>query len=192
MCSTSASLNAFDILKPSAYKADLWRYCILYKCGGVYLDIKYVGLNFFRFSQYIVREHFVSDVNGVDIYNAFMICKAGNNILLDCINQIVEHVKHRIYYNDIYLSGGYGLSITGPVLLGEMYRKNGGKMEDLVLKHYAIFEGEKKITSFTIKNIQTGDFLLGMYPTYRIELDKYKKCQNYYELYLQKRIYNEW
>ena len=33
-------LNAFDTLIPGAYKADLWRYCILYKNGGVYLDIK--------------------------------------------------------------------------------------------------------------------------------------------------------
>ena len=34
-------LNAFNKLKPGAFKADLWRYCILYKKGGIYLDIKY-------------------------------------------------------------------------------------------------------------------------------------------------------
>ena len=32
---------AYDRLIPTAFKADLWRYCILYKYGGVYLDIKY-------------------------------------------------------------------------------------------------------------------------------------------------------
>ena len=31
---------AFDSLVPGAYKSDLWRYCILYKLGGVYFDIK--------------------------------------------------------------------------------------------------------------------------------------------------------
>ena len=32
---------AYDRLIPTAFKADLWRYCVLYKFGGVYLDIKY-------------------------------------------------------------------------------------------------------------------------------------------------------
>lgn len=34
-------LDAYDRLVPGAYKADLWRYCVLYKTGGVYLDIKF-------------------------------------------------------------------------------------------------------------------------------------------------------
>ena len=33
-------LMAYDLLIPTAFKADLWRYCILYKYGGVYLDSK--------------------------------------------------------------------------------------------------------------------------------------------------------
>jgi mannosyltransferase OCH1-like enzyme len=32
---------AFDKLKPGAYKADLWRYCVLYIHGGIYLDINF-------------------------------------------------------------------------------------------------------------------------------------------------------
>lgn len=32
---------AYDLLIPSAFRADLWRYCILYMFGGVYMDIKY-------------------------------------------------------------------------------------------------------------------------------------------------------
>ena len=34
-------LYAYDLLIPTAFKADLWRYCVLYKFGGVYLDVKY-------------------------------------------------------------------------------------------------------------------------------------------------------
>jgi len=34
-------VNAYDLLIPTAFKADLWRYCILYMYGGVYMDIKY-------------------------------------------------------------------------------------------------------------------------------------------------------
>jgi mannosyltransferase OCH1-like enzyme len=42
-------LHAFDKLIPGAFKADLWRYCILYKKGGIYLDIKYQCENNFKF-----------------------------------------------------------------------------------------------------------------------------------------------
>ena len=34
-------LNAYDSLIPGAYKADLWRLCILYINGGIYLDMKF-------------------------------------------------------------------------------------------------------------------------------------------------------
>ena len=37
-------LIAYDRLIPTAFKADLWRYCVLYKYGGVYLDVKYGGV----------------------------------------------------------------------------------------------------------------------------------------------------
>jgi hypothetical protein len=33
-------INKFNSLKIGAHKADLWRYCVLYHYGGVYLDIK--------------------------------------------------------------------------------------------------------------------------------------------------------
>lgn len=38
-------LTAYDRLIPTAFKADLWRYCVLYKYGGVYLDVKYGGVS---------------------------------------------------------------------------------------------------------------------------------------------------
>ena len=33
--------QAYQTLVPGAFKADLWRYCVLYINGGIYLDIKY-------------------------------------------------------------------------------------------------------------------------------------------------------
>jgi mannosyltransferase OCH1-like enzyme len=36
-------LNAFDCLKPGAYKADLFRYCYLYINGGCYFDNKMIN-----------------------------------------------------------------------------------------------------------------------------------------------------
>ena len=34
-------LEAYNSLIPCSYKSDLWRYCVLYINGGIYLDIKY-------------------------------------------------------------------------------------------------------------------------------------------------------
>ena len=38
----SEVLWAYDKLIPGAYKADLWRYCVLYINGGIYVDIKFI------------------------------------------------------------------------------------------------------------------------------------------------------
>ena len=62
-------LNAYDRLIPGAYKADLWRYCILYKYGGIYLDIKYVPDNNFKFVNLLTKEHFVLDQDNDGIYH---------------------------------------------------------------------------------------------------------------------------
>ena len=42
-------VNAFRRLIPCAYKADLWRYCVMYIHGGIYLDIKLRCVNGFKF-----------------------------------------------------------------------------------------------------------------------------------------------
>ena len=34
-------VDAYYRLIPGAYKADLWRYCVMYIEGGIYIDIKY-------------------------------------------------------------------------------------------------------------------------------------------------------
>jgi hypothetical protein len=40
--------DAFERLVPGAYKADLWRYCVLYVHGGIYLDMKMRCVGDFR------------------------------------------------------------------------------------------------------------------------------------------------
>ena len=34
-------VEAYDTLVPCSYKSDLWRFCVLYIQGGIYVDIKY-------------------------------------------------------------------------------------------------------------------------------------------------------
>ena len=54
-------LDAYNSLVPGAYKADLWRYCILYIYGGIYIDIKLEPINGFRFRELLDKEYFVLD-----------------------------------------------------------------------------------------------------------------------------------
>ncbi|MDZ4404014.1 glycosyltransferase [Prosthecobacter sp.] len=111
--------DAFDALVPGAYKADLWRYCVLHVHGGIYLDIKFRPLNGFRFSELEDKEYFCRDLDDtkrgtLGIYNAILICRAGNPILKQCIDQIVRHVEED-YYGFDYLCP------TGPALIGRFF-----------------------------------------------------------------------
>ena len=110
-------LDAYDSLIPGAYKADLWRLCVLFINGGIYMDIKFCCVNGFRLIELTENEHFVKDRPIHSIYNALMVCKKGNMFLLKCIRQIVENVKHKFY-------GNSPLSPTGPEMLGAVCINN--------------------------------------------------------------------
>jgi hypothetical protein len=65
----------------------------------------------------VEKEHFVLDrLPPLSIYNALMVCKAGNPFLLDAIHTIVQNVKNKFY-------GSSPLSPTGPVMLGNLIIK---------------------------------------------------------------------
>ena len=170
-------LDAYDRLIPGAYKADLWRYCILYKYGGIYLDIKYVPDNNFKFVNLLTKEHFVLDQDNEGIYNAFMVCKAGNEILLKAINQIVENVKNKFYGNSF-------LEPTGPKLLSK-YFTHQEKMA-LDMKHGLRASGtedSKKYISYN--NID----VVKCYSGYHNERSKYSEKKHYSQLWNERNVY---
>jgi len=109
------TIYAYDSLVPGAYKADLWRYCILYVYGGIYLDIKYKCVNDFKLSTLMNKEQYVRDYFD-GIYQAFLICLPKNEILMKCIHQIIIHVKTKSYL-------ATALSITGPQLINKFFTK---------------------------------------------------------------------
>ena len=120
--------NTYDKLIPGAYKADLWRYCVLYKMGGIYMDIKLSCINGFRLIELTENEHLVKDRPINSIFNSFMVCKKGNFFLLKAINKIVENVKNNFY-------GSSALSPTGPEMLGKLIINNRYKL-NVDMQHY--------------------------------------------------------
>lgn len=120
-------LYTFDKLKPGAYKADLWRYCILYINGGIYLDIKFRCTNNFKLIYLTDSEYFVRDRNyqGIHcgVYNGLIISMPYNSILIKTINNIVDNVKNTFYKN-IYNNTIDALMVSGPLLLSKQFNIN--------------------------------------------------------------------
>jgi mannosyltransferase OCH1-like enzyme len=167
-------LNAFDRLIPGAYKADLWRYCILYKNGGIYLDIKYRPLNNFRFINMTEKEHWVLDADNFAIYNALMVCKPGNEILLNVINRIVVNVKNKYYGNSF-------LEPTGPLLLSTFFNQTEKQMFDM--KHFEIINSDSKVILYN------NYIIFKSYNGHINDRNKYSKTRHYSDLWNMKQIY---
>lgn len=167
-------LVAFNKLIPGAYKADLWRYCVLYKLGGIYLDIKYRPVKGFKFINLTEKEHWVLDNDGHGVYNALMVCKPGNQILLNAINQIVQNVKTKFY-------GGSCLDPTGPKLLAKYFNNN--QKSQFELKH-SFFENHSN-RFIHYKNY----IILKSYNGYLEEHGKNQKVEHYSILWGRRMIY---
>jgi mannosyltransferase OCH1-like enzyme len=167
-------VNAFHKLIPGAYKADLWRLCILYINGGFYMDIKLQCVNKFKLIELSESEHFVLDrpSNSLHIYNALLISKAGNPFLKSCIDAIVANVNSKYY-------GESPLSPTGPELLGHI--KTLFKYNIPIDLVYPL-----KYNEYIMYNRR---LILRNYDGYRKEQSK---CQIHYQtLWIEKKIYND-
>jgi len=113
-------LYAYNNLIPGAFKADLFRYCILYQEGGIYIDCKMIPYKPFREiikpddTCILVNNTFETD--SVSIYNAFICSEPKNNLFLECICQIVNNNLNLYYPNDPF-------AVSGPSLLYKIYKK---------------------------------------------------------------------
>lgn len=107
-------LRAYDTLIPISFKSDLFRFCVVYKEGGVYLDIKFEPINGFKL-LYLVKNKQVwaSEMANVATTGIFM-SVPGNPILRRAIDMIKYNVANR-------RMGGWPSSVTGPYLLTDAF-----------------------------------------------------------------------
>ena len=103
-------------------------YCFLYKNGGIYLDSKYYCINGFNFILLTDKEYFCKDIDHSlgGIYNAIIICKPKNKILLKSIKQLVKNVKNEYY-------GSAPHCPTGPGMLKSFFTQQ--QLDNLELTH---------------------------------------------------------
>ena len=108
-------LTYYNSLKPGAYKADFFRYLVLFREGGVYLDCKS--------STIIPLRAFIKDDIGfvsfkdkpIGTIQISFIASIANHILLGkCIELCVNNIKNKNY-------GLNALDITGPQICGRAF-----------------------------------------------------------------------
>lgn len=174
-------VKCYDKLIPGAYKADLWRLCMLYINGGIYMDIKLHCINGFKLIELTKSEHFVQDrPKPLSIYNAFLSCKPKNPFILEAIYVIVENIQKKFY-------GDCWLSVTGPVLLGKLALKH-NKQLPIDMEHYRT--SEKCGCGFIRYNNM--DIMRTEYPEYSGERKMiYDKInlQHYSQMWDEKKVY---
>ena len=110
--------KAYKKLKPLAFKADLWRLCILYQYGGVYADaycVPYVSIKeVINKANLSMKSKFIASLDckqaGGGIHNGFIISTPRHPFLKRCIKDIVKNVESNEYTDKV-------LGVTGPICL---------------------------------------------------------------------------
>lgn len=174
-------VDAFNTLKPGAYKSDLWRYCVLYKEGGVYLDIKFYSvvplLNIIRDNPIIYVRDLPHPCGG--IYNAFMASPPNNDIFKHCIDDIVNSCKLKLYKDT-------QLSITGPCLLGDMVKKYIEADHVQKLPFNIVWHWQDRNSDIHYNN----EVIIKSYIEYRAEQSTFQKTMYYSDMWAAKDVYN--
>jgi mannosyltransferase OCH1-like enzyme len=146
-------LKAYDMVIPGAYKADVFRYLLLFREGGVYMDCKSSTILPLRdFIPHTATFAVFRDRPKGSLLNSFMAVTANHPILKIVIDLTIDNILNKRYNNN-------SLDITGPQTLGRAFNIfNGrpelediepgvyGKNRDLVIlgSFYVIGEGDNE------------------------------------------------
>jgi hypothetical protein len=127
----SPVLAAFDRLKPYSYKADLARYCVVYRLGGFYLDqsvndVKLPDTGDFEFVGFRDGN---ADFTSWKVATNYYFARAGSVILDDAIQQVLENCDREYYGKDPHFP-------TGPHVLGRSVAKLAPDLDVLIGQYY--------------------------------------------------------
>jgi mannosyltransferase OCH1-like enzyme len=107
-------VDAYLKLLPKAYQADFFRYLILFKYGGIYMDFSMKPLITIDKIIKSYTEVYVRDQKHINIYNAFIATTKSSQILNDCIKKCLYNIENENYGNNV-------LCVTSPAILGETF-----------------------------------------------------------------------
>jgi mannosyltransferase OCH1-like enzyme len=185
----SRILNSYLRLIPGAFRADLWRCCVLYEKGGVYVDSDMICL---KSLNELIKDvdTFITcrddPMSSKFLANGFIASVPKHPFLKKMIDNIVDNVEN--------LRVKYYLDISGPGLLGKSVNEMCGRNE-----HREFELGINEINGYTFKVLkhdwQTKYFtyddspiLITEYPNKNGEMDKIGN-PSFYSLVQKGQIY---
>ena len=178
-------LQAFDSLKPGAFKCDFWRYAILYIKGGVYLDIDMVPLVPLReiikdtdeFVSIVDLKHKLYNPTGCAIYQAFIASVPKHPIMLYALELSFYNIVNRKYGKKNLLN------ITGPVVAGIATNLYFNKPSRQEISPGTYDNGKLKLLSFRkpyIYDLSDNPIFNIRFYGYNGGENNYRKTANYY------------
>jgi mannosyltransferase OCH1-like enzyme len=108
--------QAYQDIKPLAFKCDVARLCVLHRCGGIYSDLKQLSLERIDLEnvEYLITHDrklvFTQDKQVVQ--NCFFAVPAQSTLIANYLSRCVTHIQNRDYRE-------CALGITGPTVFGE-------------------------------------------------------------------------
>ncbi len=183
--------EAYQMLAPFSYKADLGRYCLLYLFGGWYFDISVSITNSLPDVETITHIVFKDAPHPIcqtwDTSTSVIYAAQGSEIMSNSINQIVENCRNKWY-------GVNALCPTGPGVLGRSIAIHGsdplimtGMLQTLTPSHYY------KNNAFVLPDgtiLAWGKKTWGTPQGNGLQALGAKGTDSYAELYNAKKIYN--
>jgi hypothetical protein len=188
---TQEVLSAYDTLEPYSYKADLGRFCLLYRLGGWYMDITVTlrdqlplvnGFDHIVFKDAPVPSQQVWETSTSLIY-----ATAGSDIMKLAIKLIVDNCNNKYY-------GISPLDPTGPGVLGRALAAFGPNQKNLTgmylsltphhaVKNYAFVLPDGQIIAWGKKTHGTKLGGLGHYGA--------NGTNDYVQMYINRKVYKE-
>lgn len=102
----ATTYKAYKMLNVGAARADFWRYCIMYKKGGIYLDI---DACIYQSLDRLIGEHdraIISREQNEGIFVQWcMMFEAGHPILKETIAQVIQNVLAKTTTDVFHLTG---------------------------------------------------------------------------------------
>lgn len=121
-------------LKPSAYRADLFRYCFLYLRGGCYFDYKLICRKSIESilnpnqTLYLCYDWEGMVSQYTRLYNAVIITKPKHPLMKACIDRCIQNIKTGYYGNNPF-------HVTGPELLADCMKECQVSIQNIVMHH---------------------------------------------------------
>ena len=196
----SQTLEAYDTVVPGAFKADLFRYCYLYKNGGCYFDYKTIVRKplrdiikpedeFLLCVDYDRQNTIDRYLNGGSYLNSVIFSAPNNENLLTMIHACVDNILHKqgTFHHLISIRGFMDiLELTGPTLFYKTINAN-VRDRNLRFKHLITNNDETYYQNFQIVDIDTRDVLFTKTHNMWREDNHYSKLWERRELFFKNK-----